>query len=91
MDIERKCLTCHWCAEDTTPQAQIPIVGQRRFMCLFGPIAASAFPVQNGGVLSIASYPSINDQTVSCGRYLPQPSGDVAAIIKKGTNDGTAR
>jgi hypothetical protein len=91
MDIERKCVQCWYAAEDASPQNQLPVIGQpKRYMCLFGPIAATAIPTPQGQILAIASYPSVNEQTISCGRWTPIPSKEVQALVRKGTNDGNA-
>lgn len=90
MDIERKCHQCWWAAEDNqNPQGQLPMVGQpKRYMCLFGPIAATAIPTPQGQIIAIASYPSVNEQTVSCGRWTPVPSKEVQALVRQGANNG---
>lgn len=74
MELERKCLQCRFCAEDTTPSPQVALIGQRRYMCLHGPISVSMLPTGNGGLASIASYPSINAQTISCGQFTDKDS-----------------
>lgn len=88
MDIERKCLQCWYSAEDTTPRQQPQLIGQRSFMCLASPPTASAVLTPNGGLAMIAGYPQVNKDSVSCGRFMPNPPAEVKAMIRKGNNDG---
>jgi hypothetical protein len=53
MDIERKCLQCDYSAEDQSPQMQLTIIGQKRQMCLHGPICGAAV-VAGMAVLSLS-------------------------------------
>lgn len=90
MDIERRCLKCWYCAEDTAPKQQPQLIGQRSFMCLANPPTSSAVITGNGGVALIASYPQVNNESISCARYTPPPTAEVRALVRKGSNDGNA-
>lgn len=87
MEIERKCLTCFYCAEEDSQQVSLQLIGQKRYMCLAAPPSASAIPVQGGGVAAITSYPQVNGQSISCARFTPIPPVEVRAQLKKGKND----
>lgn len=88
MDIERKCLQCWYCAEDTTPKQQPQLIGHRSYMCLAGPPSSSALPTANGALALIATYPQVTKDSISCARYVPPPPTEVRALIRKGTNNG---
>lgn len=87
MDIERKCLQCWYCAEDTSPKQQPTLIGQRSYMCLANPPTSSAVLTQNGIIL-VAAYPQVNKESISCARHTPPPPAEVRQLVRKGTNNG---
>lgn len=73
MEITRRCLECYYSARELNPTPEQIITGQVPHLCLALPPSAQLLAA-NHGMVTVAFYPLVNAETVSCGNFQPQQS-----------------
>lgn len=71
MEITRRCLECYYSAYELNPSSKQIIKGQASHLCLAAPPSAQLFAAAHG-MVTVAFYPLVNAETVSCGSFQPQ-------------------
>lgn len=69
MDIERKCLRCHYAVAEQNPTVEQRLQGQVPVLCLALPPSAQLVASAGGGMATVTFYPPVGADTISCGSF----------------------